>query len=260
METNSGSPCDYLFDCLLGDAEPAVRKAFVRHLPECPSCKKQWNEMIDVWNSLPDMVESTEPPPGLKDEVMRTIFGVERTVRYVQPTTEEIHAEPLPSRMASSADKRRSSHRFRWKTACSITVAAMFLAAAVWYFGYRSDDTFVVNAVEGPLYVEQTYLLNSADQSTEAQGTGYIVCQGKNKRLVLNTSGLATTTNEEAYQVWLIQDGKRQNAGTFWVDVKGNGVLVYDLQPSNAQFDQIGVTLEPDSHGSQPRGKKVLGN
>ncbi|MEB3100594.1 anti-sigma factor [Ferviditalea candida] len=64
---------------------------------------------------------------------------------------------------------------------------------------------------------------------------------------------------DEAYQVWLIKDGIRHNAGTLRADHQGNGVLTYRLNGDDKAFDAIGITLEPDSHGTRPRGKKVLG-
>lgn len=260
METRNGYPCDYLFDCLIGEAPAAERKAFERHLADCPSCSRQWNEMLEVWNSLPGVMDSAEPPEGLKEEVMRSIFGAERKGPPTEPssvTEPNQSLVPAPEAVYPQPARKRHRRKYAWGT----TVAAIVLAVCVWFYASHGEESFVVNAVEQPLYVEQTYVLNASDHNvTDAQGTGWIVCQGNKKKLVLNTSGLATTSNDEAYQVWLIHDGKRQNAGTFWVDPKGNGVLVYDLPRRDAEFDTIGITLEPDSRGTQPRGKKVLGN
>jgi hypothetical protein len=43
------------------------------------------------------------------------------------------------------------------------------------------------------------------------------------------------------------------------VDDQGNGVLTYNISAKYIGFDAVGVTLEPDANGDQPRGKKVLG-
>ncbi|WP_158302019.1 anti-sigma factor [Paenibacillus mesophilus] len=261
METRNGLPCEYLIDCLIGEATAAERKAFERHLPDCPSCSRQWKEMLEVWNSLPGAADSSDPPAGLKEEVMQSIFGVEKINSHVQRASTAEQDEPSPLRVPETVSAPSASPRPRRKYALGAAVAAILLAACIWFYSAHSDDSFVVNAIEQPLYVEQTYVLNASESSgADAQGTGWVVCQGNKKKLVLNTSGLAATSNDEAYQVWLIHEGKRQNAGTFWVDPKGNGVLVYDLPRRDAEFDTIGITLEPDSRGNQPRGKKVLGN
>ncbi|MDF2650897.1 MAG: hypothetical protein K0Q73_6702 [Paenibacillus sp.] len=261
METNNGNPCDYLFDCLVGEATPAMRKAFESHLADCPSCKKEWDELSEVWSTLPDLTDAIEPPAELKAEVMRHIFGEKRS-ELPMPAAEaaNIQVERTVVQEQPTTVKSYRTIVSRWRIAFGVAVAALLLVAAVSIYNIQFKNTMTVNAVEGPLYVEQTYVLNADDQSAKARGTGYIVCQGNNKRLVLNTIGLETTTNDEAYQVWLIHEGKRQNAGTFWVDGQGNGVLVYDITGNNSPFEKIGITLEPDSHGSQPRGKKVLGN
>lgn len=261
METRNGLPCDYLIDCLIGEATAAERKAFERHLTDCPSCSRQWTDMLDVWNSLPGVADSSDPPAGLKEEVMQSIFGMEKRHAPGDRAASAEQAAPSPVRVPDLVSAPAASTRPRRNYALGAAAAAILLVVCVWFYTARSDDSFVVNAIEQPLYVEQTYVLNASESSgADAQGTGWIVCQGNKKKLVLNTSGLAATSNDEAYQVWLIHDGKRQNAGTFWVDPKGNGVLVYDLPRRDAEFDTIGITLEPDSRGNRPRGKKVLGN
>lgn len=265
METKSGLPCDFLFDCLIGEASPAERTAFERHMAGCPACSRQWHEMMEVWSSLPETMESVEPAPGLKAEVMRSIFGSDWIDRKEAREAREAATRPnMPvqavAHQTAPASTGPAGPLRRKKYVWGVTAAAVLLAACVWLYASRGSG-FVVNAVEQPLYVEQTYVLNPYDQAqTDAYGTGWIVCQGSKKKLVLNTSGLAATSDEQAYQVWLIHDGKRQNAGTFWVDPKGNGVLVYDLPRRGVAIDAIGITLEPDSRGTEPRGRKVLGN
>ena len=68
--------------------------------------------------------------------------------------------------------------------------------------------------------------------------------------------GAAETQGDEAYQVWLIKDGQRSSAGTFRVSdtSRGIGLLAMPIQGGKLDFDAIGITLEPDEHGSQPRG------
>ncbi|RKN86802.1 anti-sigma factor [Paenibacillus ginsengarvi] len=251
METNSGTPCEYLLDCLVGDATEQQRKAFENHLSECSSCHTQWKEMNEVWSGLPDTVEPVEPPAELKEEVMAFVFG-----RNIPEQTEIVC--DTPARPAVRPKIRRSKRNY----SVGVAVAAVFMIACFWMYTSQSGDQSLFTTVSAqPLYVEQTYTLRSFDRSAaDAQGTGWIVCQGKNKKLVVNVSGLDSTAENEAYQVWLIRNGHRQNAGTFRVDPKGSGVLIYDLPRKNGEFDSIGITREPDSEGSEPRGQKVLGN
>lgn len=68
------------------------------------------------------------------------------------------------------------------------------------------------------------------------------------------------TQEEQAYQIWLICQGKRRSAGVFYVDAYGNGAMTCEMEEGDLSFDGIGNTLEPDPHGNQPRGKKSVGN
>lgn len=260
METTNGNPCGHLLDCLLGEAPDEARKAFERHLPGCPSCLQQWNEMTEVWNAMPFVAEEAEPPAGLKDDVMNAIFGTERPSGAEMADAPRAVADVRTAPDAAAKTAAIARPRRIRTYGIALAAAVLLIAASIWTVSSRFDEANVVNAVDQPLYVEQTYVLNASDKSmADARGTGWIVCQGNKKKLVLNVNGLVKTNDDEAYQVWLIHEGKRRNAGTFWVDPQGSGVLVYELPQTGGEFEAIGITLEPDSRGSAPRGKKVLG-
>lgn len=257
MGTKDGNPCDNLLVCLTGEATADELQAFEDHLPACPSCSSQWEELREVWDALPETLELTEPPAGLKEDVMTGIFGA-RTASADrlssasgEPSTEEPAKRYKPARTSPDRSGRILG--------IGVAAASLILAVSIWMYAWREDRT-VINALDQPLYVEQTYVLNATDNSMSgAKGTGWIVSQDDKKKLVLNVQGLTKTNDQEAYQVWLIQDGQRKNAGTFRVGSAGSGVLVYELTQASEPFDAIGITLEPDPRGNQPRGKKVLG-
>ncbi|MEF3303860.1 anti-sigma factor [Paenibacillus sp. GYB003] len=249
METKNGTPCDYLLECLVGDAAAGQRKAFESHLPECPACAEQWKELTEAWSLIPETIDLVEPPARMKEELMTSLFGTESA------DSGRGNAEPAAVPPRATVPRARKTYTF------GATAAAVMLAVCLWFYLSRSDEAFFASAAAQPLYVEQSYALRSYDKSlADARGTGWIVCQGKKKKLVLNVSGLAKTAQGEAYQVWLIRNGQRQNAGTFLVDPQGSGVLIYDLPRNKAEFEEIGITLEPDADGREPRGQKVLGS
>lgn len=64
--------------------------------------------------------------------------------------------------------------------------------------------------------------------------------------------------SDEVNQVWLLENGIHQNAGTLKPDHNGNGLLSYRL-PKDYVFDGIGITLEQTPNHTQPKGKKVMG-
>jgi Anti-sigma-K factor rskA len=83
--------------------------------------------------------------------------------------------------------------------------------------------------------------------------------QGEDKRLVVQVNNLPRLEGSEVYQVWILKNGNRENAGIFKPDESGAGVLTYQLA-QNSDFDQIGITVEPDQYSTQPRGKKIMGS
>jgi|GEM_PF-1321944 len=90
-------------------------------------------------------------------------------------------------------------------------------------------------------------------------GSVWLLRQNEATQVVLRVSGLPATQNGQSYQMWMVRSGKRWSCGTFQVDPSGNGALLYQMK-SEAGFDSIGITLEPDASGKQPRGPKVLGS
>lgn len=262
MQAKNGSPCDDLLDCLTGGASPEQRRAFEAHLCVCPTCAAQWSELREVWDALQAGMEEIEPPAGLKEDVMRAVFGdAETTWRQVSQYGSSDGAASGTVSISLPNDPSGGGRRLkkRWLYGFGAAAAAIVVAAAIFASPLRPDTTSSLNVPDQPSAIEQTYVLRSFDQSmANASGTGWLLRQGDRVKLVLNLNGLSLTRNEEVYQVWLIRDGKRRNAGTFQVDAQGCGVLIYEMT-KDEPFDAIGITLEPDSRGTQPRGKKVLG-
>jgi hypothetical protein len=123
----------------------------------------------------------------------------------------------------------------------------------------RNEVTELREQAKIPPEVIQVYTLKTASPAIDSsKGQAMLYKQGDKKQLVFQLQGLSKTKGTEAYQVWLIDDGNRKSAGTFHVDEQGNGFLTYQMQ-EEISFDAIGISLEPDANGTQPRGKKVLG-
>ena len=90
-----------------------------------------------------------------------------------------------------------------------------------------------------------------------SKGTACILQQGDHTNLVIYLYNLPATKGSETYQVWMLQDGRQSNAGTFRVGDDGLGVLVTEMRPED-RFDSIGVTLEPNASGTKPRRNAVI--
>lgn len=237
MTTNSS--CSFsseLVTYLIGEITPEEQSVFERHIPTCSSCQKDMEELQEAWSLIPfKLDDDVEVPSDLKEEVMNSIFQSEKALPAVKKA------------------KMMKPSFYRW------LAAVLFLAlVGVSWHNIILRNQITENQSSMPAEMIQEYSLKSAGAS-EAQGNAWLYRKGDKKQLVFQIKGLEETEGTEAYQVWLIHEGKRKSAGVFRVDKEGNGFLTYEFNDKDSTFDTIGISLEPDANGTQPRGKKVLG-
>lgn len=282
MQQNRNEHCGMLIPYVAGECTLEERRLYEAHLHSCPDCREELVEMKQVWDLLSTNVEEAEVPRDLKAQVMGAIFAEQSAegLKETEPAqTQQTPQTPQSShtrqiRQAGQAttphaakegvvrlQERRRRGRgvlpFVWSAAALIVI----VSASLWNYSLYQERVKLADApLDQPAQVLSVYTLSSTEPAAaETNGKACIMKQGDRYKLVVYLYGLPETKEQEAYQVWLIRDGQRANAGTFQVDASGLGVLTYELPDINRGFDAIGVTLEPDSKGNQPRGKKVLG-
>ncbi|WP_028549475.1 anti-sigma factor [Paenibacillus sp. UNC451MF] len=248
--------CDRLFSFFLGELPIEEKRAFVSHLPGCPACRKELKQLNQVWDTLPYSMAEMEPPSQLKSEVLGTIFQ-ENPVRDASSAPEPMPA--LVPRIIPGNTSRRSNRRF-WPYAAAAVMIVLLGFVGWTEVTERLDRASGQSDLHIPAQLVEQYSLKSFDPTIPAAvGQAWLMKKGDSMELMLQMSGLPSLQGNQAYQVWLVKNGSRHNSGTFRVDANGNGVLTYVIDKDNLAFDTIGITLEPDSEGTQPRGKKVLG-
>ncbi|WP_274364607.1 anti-sigma factor [Paenibacillus thermotolerans] len=230
--------CELLIDVVSGQCTPSQREQFTAHLDACPSCSDEYAGLRDIWDHLYLAQEELELPASLKGDVLSSIF------------------EPGRTRSQSIA-RRRYSKRLFWIPAA---VVLLLITSINGYFFYETRQTAPA-ALNEPAKVIELFRLTASGTGVSFDGYGVacIVERSGKRELIVYSYGLPRTEGDQAYQVWLLRDGIRTNAGTFHVEEDGFGVLTYPLGKSIG-FDRLGITLEPDANGSEPRGKKVLGS
>ncbi|TBL78214.1 anti-sigma factor [Paenibacillus thalictri] len=244
------NPCDQLFSYFVNDLDDHERNEFELHLSACSSCQEELAELSKTWEMLPMELDEVEPPPHWKAEILGEITGS--------------HPE---ANMEESAEGKNiwvhTSRPGKARRAASIAAACLLIIGAASWWGINQMQRLEQAAERTELMPSQfvaQYDLKSFDQAhPEAKGKAWIAQKGATTQLVLQTSGLPALEGEQAYQVWLVKKGERSNCGTFRVDLQGNGIMTYTLKEAGKDFDTIGITLEPDPGGTQPRGKKMLG-
>ncbi|WP_342615119.1 anti-sigma factor [Peribacillus frigoritolerans] len=235
--------CTNLLSFLSGELGEKEKKAFTEHLMQCSECTREYEQMTEAWNSLKWDFEEIEPSSSLKSEVMNFVFETD---------------DEAPVRR----EKNWSSFFFKQFTPVTsgLVLAALFLAFVLLYSNIQLKKELA--AVDLPMEVKTSLSLQPADMTAvkmNTDGAAYILQQGEERRLIVQIQNLPSLQESEVYQVWLLKDGKRTNAGTFKPDEAGTGSLTYKLS-INDKFNHIGITREPDANSTKPRGEKIVGS
>ncbi|MBT2645196.1 anti-sigma factor [Bacillus sp. ISL-34] len=235
--------CANLLSFLSGELGEKEKKAFAEHLIQCSECTREYEQMTEAWNSLKWDFEEKEPSSSLKSEVMNFVFETD---------------DEVPVRK----EKNWSSFFFKQFTPVTsgLLLAALVLAFVLLYSNIQLKKELA--AINLPMEVKTALSLQPVDKTAvnmNTDGAAYILQQGEDRRLIVQIQNMPSLQESEVYQVWLLKDGKRTNAGTFKPDEAGTGSLTYKLS-INDKFNQIGITREPDSNSTKPRGEKIVGS
>lgn len=241
--------CDDLIPYLADELKESERMAFAEHLKECAACQKEYDELSQAWHALPfEHIETgVTVPESLKGEVLGFVLD-ERRDHATSGT------DSLWYKIRRSAAALTSQF-----TPLTTTLTTVLLLAVV-SLGITNIQEKNRHAVQQPNEIVTAIPLKAANPShSGTSGVAYIVQKGSEKNLVVQVEKLPGVEGSQVYQLWLLNDGKRENGGLFKPDPDGSGVLTYHLAEGQT-FDQLGITVEPDTTSSQPRGAKIVGS
>ncbi len=91
-----------------------------------------------------------------------------------------------------------------------------------------------------------------------ANARGMLMVSRSGSQALLLALNLRPLPPDKVYQVWLVKDGRRYSGGYFTVDSSGYGQTLIFPYPSIAEFEGIGITIEPIGGSSGPTGTSVL--
>ena len=218
----------YLLDALGPDEARAVE----RHLDGCPRCQERARWLQASVEVLPTSVEQLEPPPELRERLMRTVRAEAAPARPAAPS-----ATPARARRGW-LDMLRAVPR----PAMALGVALVALAAVGGYaIGTGSDEatnTSTVSAQVDPA-------LSGATATLERDGDSG----------VLRVEGLPQRPGR-IYEVWLAQGEEVRPAGLFQVDRAGRGAAAIPQGLNGA--DRVMVSVEPPRGSAQPTTEPIV--
>jgi hypothetical protein len=263
---NNRKQCSLILDFVSGACTEEEAAAFEAHLIGCVECQVELEELRVIWEVLPVDMELIDPPADLKQQVIEAIFAADSAAyesKEGQLQQEKASVQPINS--ANNHRPQRFLHTRMWAAAIVLVLAVGSI------FGYQQiqsrnehiptlEEAMNVSAAHIDQLISLDPVLLNPDQPS--YGIACIVDNGTNKQFIVYVFGAKETIGDEAYQVWLVNDGVRRSAGTFRVEAKtrGIGVLSMPIASDQLTFDTIGITLEPDDRGDQPRGTKVYGS
>jgi hypothetical protein len=230
----------YLLDALT-EAEAGEVKL---HIEGCARCQERARWLQGSVEMLPTAVEQLQPPPELRERLMRTV----RAEAAAQPeAADEAEAEP-PALPAAGPDRSRAPRGRGWLGGLfalprpAMALGAILLAVGGGVLGYAlgsGDDG------------NQTTTVQAAVAPPGARAT----LERDGDRGILRVSGLPQRTNR-IYEVWL-QHGKRvRPAGLFQVDRRGRGAAAIPTGLEGA--DRVMVSLEPPGGSAQPTSDPII--
>ncbi|HYF94538.1 MAG TPA: anti-sigma factor [Symbiobacteriaceae bacterium] len=208
-------------------------RAYEAHLASCLACQLKVREVADTLNLLPLAVPDATPPPDLKAKVLR--------------------------RVADAAKVAPARGRSRWSLPVWAAAAVVALAVASYSLMRMYGLQERLAGFEHSVQIERTVKMQGTEGAPNATGRVVVAREGSGTRIALQAQGLPPLQAGEAYQLWLIKDGKRKSGGVFVVDATGAGGVATWL-PDQVEFDALGITREPDALGLQPRGPKLMGS
>jgi anti-sigma-K factor RskA len=242
----------------LGETEAAAE--LLEHLAECPACQRDLRAYVQVARMLPYDAPNVAPPPDLR---ARILSAVEESAAGIPAASPPV-SPPESRRKEQAADQPQ---RARWLRPSFRLAFGLALVALVALLGWnitlqRQLRTQAAQiAASRANWQTMIVLLNDpavrwyAVAGDTANGHFWATPQGKVACLVAQR--LPAVRNDQVYQVWLVHGGEHTSGGVFEAR-EGNGwILIRSTEPL-ANYDFVGVTIEPRGGSAAPTSRPIL--
>jgi anti-sigma-K factor RskA len=241
----------------LDNAEQALVRA---HLPTCAACHSQLASYHSVASALALAAAPASPAPSLRDRVLRRAGLPGRR----SPLANWLERWRLPRPSSFGLTRLRPA----------FAAVALLLAVGAGVQSVRLQAELgrqvAVNRSLADQAAAQEQLTKSllgpglvvrAIESTDAApgAEAYLYLNPNGQRAFVWAGGLPALPEGKAYQLWLIQDGRRTSGGLFVPGPDGVGHLAVLAPEPLSSYQSVGVTVEPATGSPGPTGARVLG-
>jgi len=236
------------------------RELVESYLAEHPEARAQIEEMSGAAFSLPYSAPPVEPSRRAKEALMARVAADERA-------RASKHASRQPSRRVMRLENIFQAFSLGaavvaiiWAVLLNIQLSR--LQNEVSLLGEalvaQSNSLEQINA-KLPQVTDSTVVTISLRGTTaRPDAHGQLIADPNSHSAVLVIAGLGQLEAGKTYQVWLIDGGGPKSAGILTVDANGQGLLILSSELTIAEFNALGISIEPDGGSDQPTGDIVV--
>jgi anti-sigma-K factor RskA len=218
----------------LGETEAAAE--LLEHLAECPACQRDLRAYVQVARMLPYDAPNVAPPPDLR---ARILSAVEESAAGIPAASPPV--SPPESRLALVA----LVALLGW----NITLQRQLRTQAAQIAASRANWQTMIVLLNDPAVRWYAVAGDTANGHFWATPQGKVAC--------LVAQRLPAVRNDQVYQVWLVHGGEHTSGGVFEAR-EGNGwILIRSTEPL-ANYDFVGVTIEPRGGSAAPTSRPIL--
>jgi anti-sigma-K factor RskA len=212
----------------LGALEDGEAARLRDHLETCEECRLHLRWLEPAVELLPMTVQQLEPPPRLRDALMRMV------------------REDSP-KAAREPPRRAATGRWAWLGRSMLRPATAAVAAAM----------LVIGAVAGYLISEPgetSSTLTARAAAGASVATGVLEREGDSG--ILRVEGMPALARDAVYEVWVQRDSRLEPSSLFVL--RGNRSGEAAVPGSLDGADAVLVTREPRGGSRQPTSKPLL--
>jgi predicted anti-sigma-YlaC factor YlaD len=171
------------------------------HLASCPEAVLQLADFRRLQDEMRESVDQMEPPSHVGERLMTAVI----------PETKP--------------------HRIQWAWVAAAAVLLLVVTNLYWLL--RANTTLPVQPPDSNAFIlTSTSALRwarlPASQET-SQGAAFLMWNGESKVGLLYVRGFQNMAAGETYRLWLTRGENKVSAGTFSVDEKGIGTLLFNI-------------------------------
>lgn len=249
----------------LGALELNEQAEIDEHLDGCARCRARLDEAKRLVALLAWTPEQQNPPPALRDKVLRSAKQ-QNQERRAKGWWQQLDPGPWrwtrPRRMLGIAIAaaavifallgNTAVLQQRLGTAqATVTQQAQRLVALE---NAAQQQQQVVDVLRSP----GARLVVLAPQ-TQSASAGQLLVNRDGTQGYLVTDALPTLPSDKDYQLWLIKDNTPISAGVFRVDNQGTATFVVNAAATTGGYQVVGISVEPAGGSSQPTQVVLLG-